>query len=256
MNITIIQTHLHWQDKQANLAMFEQKIASITESTDLIVLPEMFNTGFTMEAQPHAEREEESPTLQKMQKWAKEKQAAICGSIIAEDNGSYYNRMYFVLPDGTYQMYNKRHLFRMANEDEHFTGGETSVIIEYKGWKIKPLICYDLRFPIWSRNNANEYDILLYVANWPAPRKTAWSTLLKARAIENLSYCVGVNRIGKDGSELEYSGNSAIIDFKGEVIFENENDEISYTAKLEKEKLEAFREKFPAHLDADLFEIK
>ena len=254
MNVTIIQSSLHWQDRQANLNMFEEKIKSISKETDLIVLPEMFTTGFTMDAEPNAENG--NVTLSKMKEWASQKNAAICGSIIVEDKGNYYNRLYFVKPDGSYQSYDKRHLFRMAGEDERYTAGSEKVIIEYKGWKICPLICYDLRFPVWSRNVNNEYDLLIYVANWPAPRSSAWQTLLKARAAENLAYCIGVNRVGKDANGMDYCGNSAIIDFKGDVIFENENEEIIHSETLLKEELSEFREKFPAHLDADYFNIK
>lgn len=260
LKTTIIQTSLHWQDREANLQMFEDKIMSIKDVTDLIVLPEMFTTGFTMDVESNAELcKKESQfvtTVEKMQKWAKQKNAAICGSIIVEENDNYYNRLYFVKPNGEFHHYDKRHLFRMAGEDEHYSAGNEKIIIEYKGWKICPLICYDLRFPVWSRNVNNEYDLLIYVANWPAPRSFAWQTLLKARAAENLAFCIGVNRVGKDDNGMDYCGNSAIIDFKGQAIFENENEEITRTEMLSKFDLEDFRAKFPAHLDADEFEIK
>ena len=255
LQISIIQTNLQWQNVDANLRMFGSKINSIQEPTNLIVLPEMFSTGFTMDASSNAEPIEGS-ALTQMKEWASLKNAAICGSVIVEENRKYYNRLYFVKPDGSYQSYDKRHLFRMAGEDEHYTMGDKKVIVEYKGWKICPLICYDLRFPVWSRNVNNEYDLLIYVANWPAPRSTAWQTLLKARAAENLAYCIGVNRVGKDENDFHYSGNSAFIDFKGDVIFENENDEIVETQSFSKADLDSFRNKFPAHLDADQFEIK
>ena len=260
LKTTIIQTNLFWQDREANINMFEEKIMSLKENTDLIVLPEMFTTGFTMDAENNAEHcineLQFVPTVKKMQEWSKNKDSAICGSLIVEEKGIYYNRLYFVKPDGSYQYYDKRHLFRMAGEAEHYSAGSEKVIIEYKGWKIKPLICYDLRFPIWSRNVNNEYDLLIYVANWPAPRSTAWQTLLKARAAENLAYCIGVNRVGKDENDFHYSGNSAIIDFKGETVFENENDEVSHTETLSKRDLDSYRKRFPAHLDADTFDIK
>ena len=255
LKTTIIQTNLHWQNTEANLKMFEDKIFSIFEETDLIILPEMFSTGFTMDATNNAEKPE-GKAFQKMVEWAKNKNCTICGSIIVEEDDNFYNRLYFVKPDGSYQTYDKRHLFRMANEDQHYSAGSNKLIVEYKGWKICPLICYDLRFPVWSRNVNNEYDLLIYIANWPAPRSTAWQTLLKARAAENLSYCIGVNRVGKDENDFRYSGNSAVIDFKGDIIFENENDEISHTETLSKTDLENFRNKFPAHLDADEFNIK
>lgn len=258
LKTTIIQTNLHWQDREANLNMFEEKMMSIKEDTDLIILPEMFSTGFTMDAVHNAEHhneEEHLPTVTEMFHWAKLKNAAICGSIIVKELGVFYNRLFFVKPDGTYTIYDKRHLFRMAGEDKHYTAGTEKIIIAYKGWKICPLICYDLRFPVWSRNVNNAYDLLIYVANWPAPRSTAWQTLLKARAVENLSYCIGVNRVGKDENDFHYSGNSAIINFKGDVLYEKEDQEVIHTASLSKTELTAFREQFPAHMDADEFEI-
>lgn len=253
LKTTIIQSSLHWQDREANLLMFEEKIMSIKEETDLIVLPEMFTTGFTMEVEANAENGDY--TLSKMIEWSLIKNAAICGSVIVKENDNFYNRLYFVKPDGSYHQYDKRHLFRMAGEDEHYSAGNEKIIIDYKGWKICPLICYDLRFPVWSRNVNNAYDILIYVANWPAPRSSAWRTLLKARAAENLAYCIGVNRVGKDDNGMDYCGNSATIDFKGDCLFENENKEIIHTEKLDKEALNSYREKFPAHLDADSFVI-
>lgn len=255
LKTTIIQTNLHWQNIDANLEKFEEKIKSISEETDLIILPEMFSTGFTMNASNNAD-EMNGKALKAMQSWAKQKNSAICGSTIIKENENYFNRLFFVIPDGSYQHYDKRHLFRMANEHEHYSMGNEKLIVEYKGWKIRPLICYDLRFPVWSRNVNNEYDLLIYVANWPAPRSTAWQTLLKARAAENLSYCIGVNRVGKDENDFHYSGNSAIIDFRGDVIYENINEEIIQTETLNKNLLDEFRLKFPAHLDADQFDIK
>lgn len=258
LKITIIQSNLHWQDRTANVAMFKEKIISIQEDTDLIILPEMFSTGFTMDATHNAEHHNEDehlPTVTEMFHWAKLKNTAICGSIIVEELGAYYNRLFFVKPDGSYTIYDKRHLFRMAGEDEHYTQGTDKLIVEYKGWKICPLICYDLRFPVWSRNVDNAYDVLVYVANWPASRSTAWQTLLKARAVENLAYCVGVNRVGSDENDFHYSGNSAIINYKGDVLYEKEDQEAIHTITLSKDELTEFRTKFPAHLDADEFEI-
>lgn len=254
MKTTIIQSSLHWQDREANMKMFEEKIMSIKEDTDLVILPEMFTTGFTMDVKQNCDASE--ITLKRMQAWAKSKNAAICGSVIVKEDDKYFNRLYFVKPNGEFHHYDKRHLFRMAGEDEHYSAGNEKIIIEYKGWKICPLICYDLRFPVWSRNVNNAYDILIYVANWPAPRSFAWQTLLKARASENLAYCVGVNRVGQDNNGMDYCGNSGIIDFKGQTVFENENEEIIQTETLSKSNLEEFRKKFPAHLDADEFDIK
>ena len=254
LKTSIIQSELIWKDINSNLSMFDKKINSISKKTDLIILPEMFTTGFTMEIDFVNEKDEEL-IISKMQDWALTKNAAICGSIIVKENNNSYNRLYFIKPDGSYQTYNKRHLFRMADEDKYFTAGNEKIIIDYKGWKIRPLICYDLRFPVWSRNINNEYDLLIFVANWPTPRKNAWSTLLKARAMENLAYCIGVNRIGSDNNGMLYSGSSAIIDFKGDTIFENEDGDVIKTETLSKDNLDAFREKFPAQSDADNFDI-
>jgi len=254
LNISLVQTALVWENAAENLAAFERKIEKLDSNTDLIVLPEMFTTGFSMKPEQFAE-EHLGPSFQQMQKWAKQKQAAVYGSLIITVNEKYFNRAYFVFPDGSFQYYDKRHLFRMAKEDEHYSDGSERQIIEYKGWKILPLICYDLRFPIWSRNDLN-YDLILYVANWPERRSAPWRTLLRARAIENLSFVVGVNRIGEDGNGIDHSGDSALIDFKGDELshIQAHAEEIE-TLKLDAEALADFREKFPAHLDADRFEI-
>lgn len=254
MVITIIQSALYWQNPEANRAMFEEKIWQIDQSTDLIVLPEMFTTGFSMNAQALAEPMKFA-THKWMQQMAAQTRAVITGSFICVENGQYFNRLLWMQPDGNYDYYDKRHLFRMAKEHHSYTAGECMLVKEWKGWKIAPFICYDLRFPVWSRNVNQAYDLALYVANWPAVRSAPWSTLLKARAIENLSYVVGVNRVGTDDSGIEYSGDSAIIDFKGEVLFEKTQEEALYTTALDKDALVRFREKFPAHLDADEFSI-
>ncbi|EAY29614.1 amidohydrolase [Microscilla marina] len=254
MVITIIQSELYWQNPAANRAMFEEKIWQIDQPTDLIVLPEMFTTGFSMSVQPLAEPMNLT-THKWMQQMAAQTGAVVTGSFICVDKGQYFNRLLWVEPDGTYDYYDKRHLFRMAEEHHSYTAGERLVVKEWKGWKIAPFICYDLRFPVWSRNLHQAYDLALYVANWPEARRSPWRTLLKARAIENLSYVVGVNRVGKDDNGITYSGDSAIVDFKGEVLFEKTQDEIIYTKMLDKAALERFREKFPAHLDADEFVI-
>ena len=254
MVISVIQSDLHWQNPAANRAMFEEKIWQIDQPTDLIVLPEMFTTGFSMEAQKLAERMDLA-THKWMQQMAAQTKAANVGSFICVDQGRYFIRLLWVEPDGSFDYYDKRHLFRMAKEHHHYAPGERLVIKEWRGWKILPLICYDLRFPVWSRNVDQAYDLAIYIANWPEVRRAPWSTLLKARAIENLSYVVGVNRVGKDGNDIPYSGDSAIIDFKGETIFENAHEEVIHTTSLDKTALEQFRSKFPAHLDADRFEI-
>ena len=255
LNISLIQTHLHWQDVDANLNHFTDLISDIA-TTDLIVLPEMFTTGFTMQPELNAE-EQGGNGLQWMQQIAKQKNCAITGSIAVKENNHYYNRLYFVFPDGTYQQYNKRHLFRMGNEHQHYTAGDTKIIIDYLGWKICPLVCYDLRFPIWSRNTKqNTYDVLLYVANWPEARSFPWQQLLIARAIENQSYVVGVNRVGLDGNNINHSGNSLVLSPKGETLLNfTANNTKCKNVSLNYFSLIEFRKQFPAMLDADEFTI-
>ncbi|MCU0468623.1 MAG: amidohydrolase [Arcicella sp.] len=259
LSVTLIQTDLFWENPTANLANLEEKIAQISEPTDLIILPEMFNTGFTMNVKAVAEPMNLT-TFKWMKQQAKKTNAVVTGSYIVKEENHYYNRLIWMRPDGTYETYDKRHLFRMGGEHESFSGGNKQLIVELKGWWICPLICYDLRFPIWSRQRATEsstlaYDLLIYVANWPAVRSKVWDTLLQARAIENLSYCIGVNRIGEDGMGLNYSGNTAIIDFKGNHLFYQQDIEIVTTQTLCMSDLTDFRTKFPAFLDADAFEI-
>lgn len=255
MKITLLQSKLEWEDRHANLKSFENQIQSLESETDLIILPEMFTTGFSMHPELWAE-EHLGDTFQKMQSWAKQKQSAVLGSIIVKSDKQFFNRAYFVFPDGSFQYYDKRHLFRMAKEDEHYASGNQRVLVEYKGWKILPLICYDLRFPVWSRNDL-DYDLLIYIANWPERRSTPWKALLKARAIENLSYVAGVNRIGEDGNGVEHSGDSALIDFKGDEMSSIiPNRQMSETISIDKDALLEFKRKFPAHLDADTFTIE
>jgi len=324
LKITVIQSELHWENAAKNLAMFTEKIASIKEATDVIVLPEMFTTGFTMNSTQLAETME-GKTVEWMKQQAKSKNSAIVGSLIITENipfsggvrslshqslGAFYNRLIWAQPNGKIYTYDKRHLFRMANEHEFYTSGNERLIVEYKGWKICPLICYDLRFPVWSRNkefdvqglkfevdlknhekNSNPpavgqalkpqtsnlkpaFDCLIYVANWPEARKTPWSKLLEVRAIENQVYVVGVNRVGKspspthpegkgvsnpqvtEESGITYSGNSAIIDPKGNVISNiPEYQNYIQTIELNREELDDFRTKFPVGLDGDDFEI-
>jgi omega-amidase len=254
LRVTIIQTALHWQNATANRQMFSEKLAATKPATDLIVLPEMFTTGFSMNAQDLAE-EADGQTLQWMQEEAARYSAVLTGSVIVKQGESYFNRLYWVRPDGTHEHYNKRHLFRMAKEHHTYTAGAEKLLVELKGWNICPLVCYDLRFPVWSRNTQSQYDLLLYVANWPKPRANAWSTLLQARAIENLSYVVGVNRVGTDGNGHPYSGDSAIIHPKGYHLMETHEVEGVHTIILSKQELTDFREAFPAHLDADDFTL-
>ena len=254
LNITIIQSELFWEEPEMNCSMFEQKIHQIKGDTDVIVLPEMFSTGFTMSGKNVAEKPH-GPTTQWMGRMARETSSLVIGSVVIEENQKFFNRLLWVQPDGLIRTYDKRHLFRMANEHQVYTPGNSRLIEEWKGWKICPLVCYDLRFPVWSRNNSLDYDVLIYVANWPATRVGAWDTLLKARAIENLSYSIGVNRVGKDGNDIPYSGHSAVIDFKGDYIYQAFQQEEVCTIELDFESLKTFRKKFPAHEDADMFTI-
>jgi omega-amidase len=260
LSITIIQSSVHWENSTANLAAFEEKIWKVEKPTDVIILPEMFSTGFSMKPAGLAEMMNQN-TFRWMKQMASQTGALIIGSFIAKENGHYFNRLLWMEPDGSYRTYDKRHLFRMADEHKVYTSGENKFIGTWKGWNIFPLVCYDLRFPVWSRNGWNSadkrmnYDLLIYVANWPQPRVTQWDTLLRARAIENLSYVAGVNRVGDDGNGVPYSGHSAAIGPKGEEIFFAGESEIIKTVRLEYETLIAHRSKFPAYLDADNFTI-
>lgn len=260
LKVTLIQADLYWQSPTANLAMLEEKIWEIEGQTNLIVLPEMFTTGFTMDAASHAELMNFT-TMKWMKQQAAQTGAVVTGSYIVKEQGIFYNRLLWVEPDGSVATYDKRHLFRMANEDDTFTMGKERLVKEWKGWRICPLICYDLRFPVWSRNqylsneDKMEYDLLLYVANWPAVRISAWDTLLQARAAENLSYVVGVNRTGEDGKGIAYNGHSAVIDPKGIQQKSFEGKVGVHTVILSGENLMTYREKFPAYLDADEFSI-
>lgn len=292
LKITVIQSELHWENAAKNLAMFTEIIASITEATDVIVLPEMFTTGFTMNSAQFAETMD-GETVAWMKQQAKNKNAVVTGSIIIEDKvispsadgrcrGAFFNRLIWAQPDGKIYTYDKRHLFRMAGENQYYSAGNKRLVVEYKGWKICPLICYDLRFPVWSRNKEFKveslkfevdyseecrpepieghspppFDLLIYVANWPEARKTPWSKLLEARAIENQVYVVGVNRVGLDGKQMIYSGNSAVIDPKGNVMSNiAEHQNYIQTIELNREELDDFRAKFPVALDGDDFEI-
>ncbi|SOD96674.1 amidohydrolase [Spirosoma fluviale] len=266
MNITLLQTNLYWQDPVANRAMLEERIFNLPEPTDLIVLPEMFTTGFTMDARAVAEPMNLT-TFRWMKQMAAQTGAVVTGSYVVKENGRFFNRLVWMQPDGQFDTYDKRHLFRMAGEEGVYTAGTRRIVKEWKGWRICPLICYDLRFPVWSRNipppvptgfNPStdfDYDLLLYVANWPAARRNPWNTLLQARAIENLSYVIGVNRVGQDGNGHPYSGDSAVIDFKGEPLFRETDTETVHQQTLSLDELRAFRAKFPANLDADTFTL-
>ncbi|SFU58286.1 Predicted amidohydrolase [Pustulibacterium marinum] len=251
LKIAIVQTDLIWEAPQKNLENLYAKISN-AEKADVYVLPEMFTTGFTMNAKQFAESME-GVSVAWMKNLAREKQSVICGSLIINEEENYYNRFVWVLPSGEVSSYNKRHTFTLAGEHKVYQKGEELLLLDYKGWKICPLICYDLRFPVWARNT-KEYDVLLYVANWPQKRIQAWDALLKARAIENMSYVVGVNRVGKDGNQIPYNGHSAIYNELGEQLIFSEKEEIlMYT--LEKSTLEASRNHFKFLDDQDDFSI-
>lgn len=260
MKATIIQTHLHWENREKNIAHFDGLINTINE-TNLIVLPEMFTTGFTMDPAKNAEPWD-GETLQWLKEKAKQKNAVVTGSVAVEENGKYFNRLFWAQPNGDVKTYDKRHLFRMAKEDQHYTAGNKKMITQINGWNICPLICYDLRFPVFSRNtfsstdNKWQYDVLVYVANWPEVRSYPWKQLLIARAIENQCFVIGVNRIGKDGNDYAHSGDSVVINPRGEVISNTKaNEESVETVTLDHNYLEEFRKVFPAGLDADAFEL-
>jgi omega-amidase len=252
LNISLIQTDLAWENPQANFRNFEKKINTLTAGPDLIILPEMFNSGFSM----HFSEKNPSESLEWMSKMAFQTQAAIYGSIAISENEMNFNRGCFVQPDGEQTFYDKKHLFKYGKEHETYTAGSDAVIVDYKNWKIKPLICYDLRFPVWSRNVTPYYDLLIYVASWPIARIEAWKTLLKARAIENQCYVVGVNRIGQDGNGLFYNGQSLIVDYAGEVMTDTHDNNDIFSNNLSLENLQKFRAKFPFLGDADPFELK
>ena len=253
MKIALIQIPLVWEDPKSNRANIEQKINTLEAGIDLIVLPEMFTTGFTMQPERVAETMQ-GETIVWMQSLAKAKNFAITGSLVINEKGNYYNRLLFVFPSGDIQFYDKRHLFTLAGEDQSFTSGKHKLIFEYQGWNICPLICYDLRFPVFSRNTEN-YDLLIYVANWPKTRINAWDTLLKARAIENMSYTIGVNRLGVDDNNLEYVGHSQIVDYLGNPVIEPQTTEGVFIAEIDKNSLIETRKKLDFLKDKDNFEL-
>ena len=259
LHFTIIQTSLFWEDKGANLDKLGQKIRSIQEPTEIIVLPEMFNTGFSMQPAIMGETME-GPTVDWMRRLSAEKKAIITGSLIIEENRKYYNRLIWMLPNGQLGYYDKRHLFAFAGEDQHYTPGNKRLIASVKGWKINLQICYDLRFPVWARQQKNEetqkeYDVLLYVANWPEKRIEHWQKLLPARAIENQCFTIGVNRVGLDGHNIEHSGDSMIVGPLGEILYHCAYEEDVFHIRLEKEEVNNTRAQFPFWKDADDFTI-
>lgn len=254
LNVVLIQTDLVWENPDQNRINLSTKINAIVDPVDVIILPEMFVSGFTMQPQNVAETME-GETISWLKTVATKKQAAIIGSLVIKENDHYYNRLVFVFPNGNIEHYDKRHTFTFAGEDKVYASGGKKIIVEYKGWKICPLVCYDLRFPVWSRNTEN-YDVLIYVASWPAIRMVAWDTLLKARSIENMSYCVGVNRVGKDANNHDYSGHSAVYDVLGKRIDNIPIDkEAVEIVSLKKEVIEQNRSKFNFLLDQDQFSI-
>jgi omega-amidase len=250
LTVTLIQTELFWEDIPANLAMFDRKVDEVSEKTDLIILPEMFTTGFSMNAGKLAEPMNGSAVLWILSK-AREKNAHILGSVIIGEGGGYYNRLLWAQPDGALMTYNKRHLFRMTGEHEVYTAGISHLTVTVNGWKVRPFICYDLRFPIWTRNIDNQYDVAIFIANWPDLRSAHWKLLMAARAVENQSYVIGVNRLGEDGNGLAYSGDSSIIDPIGNILFQHADAPCIHTASLKFNSMKKYREDFPAWQDAD-----
>ncbi len=275
LTITTIQTNLAWENKAANLQVLERKMNELDQKTEIIVLPEMFSTGFSMNPQLLAETMD-GETIEWMKDIASKHKIILTGSLIIQEDDRYFNRLVWMLPNGQFGYYDKRHLFAYGEEDKHYTAGNKRLIASVKGWKINLQVCYDLRFPVWARNRVlqtdqitdesqvtsetqaagsirPEYDILIYVANWPERRSHAWKTLLCARAIENQSYVIGVNRVGRDGNNINYSGNSLVIDPLGEVLYHMPDEEDIFTITLQKEDLQEVRSKFPFWKDADDF---
>ena len=258
LTITLIQTNLFWENKKANLEMLQQKIESIKERTEVVILPEMFSTGFSMKPESLAETMD-GETMQWMQKIASKKRIILTGSLIIKEEEKYFNRLIWMLPNGKYGFYDKRHLFAYADEHLHYTKGNKKLIASVKGWKIHLQICYDLRFPVWARqppgNLDNQYDLLINIANWPEKRNRAWKALLQARAVENQCFVAGVNRIGEDGNTIKYSGDSSLIDPMGEIIYQKNNKEDTFTYTLQKQKITETRSQFPFWKEADSFLI-
>ena len=267
LTITTIQTNLIWENKQANLQMLETKLNSIQPPTEIVVLPEMFSTGFSMQPKLFAETMD-GETVNWMKRMAITKKIILTGSIIIKEDGNYFNRLVWMLPNGQYGFYDKRHLFAFAHENQHYTAGKKRLIASVKGWKINLQICYDLRFPVWARQApsqstemasgadvALEYDLIIYVANWPQKRIDAWKTLLAARAIENQCYVIGVNRVGNDGNDIYHSGNSVVINPLGETLYQKADEEDINPITLEKNDLAAIRKQFPFWKDRDDFTL-
>lgn len=260
LTVSLIQSNLYWEDKERNLQQFAAKIAALPAHSQVVVLPEMFSTGFSMRPEVLAETMD-GPAVAWMQQTAHDNRKIITGSLIIEEEGNYYNRLVWMLPNGTFYHYDKRHLFGYAGENNHYTAGDKRLIVQVNGWKLCLQVCYDLRFPVWARQKVNAdtneglYDILLYVANWPQRRSLPWKTLLQARAIENQAYVIGVNRVGHDGNDIYHSGDSSLIDPLGNIIWQQADDETAFTHTFEKAELQQVRTQFPFLNDADPFVI-
>ncbi|QBQ42307.1 amidohydrolase [Sphingobacterium psychroaquaticum] len=254
IKITVFQAYLFWENVEKNLNNLSLRLSALKEKTDLIILPEMFNTGFSTNVEKCAETMN-GPTMHWMYEHAKAYGCVIAGTLTIKENDKYYNRFVWMYPDGNYVHYDKRHLFGMVNEDEVFTAGTSRVVVELKGWRICPMVCYDLRFPVWSRNLGGAYDLLVYTASWPDKRSAHWRTLIPARAIENQAYVIGVNRVGYDGNEVYYSGGSMCISPVGDVVYYKPEDEDLYTFTLNPTELIKSREQFPFLKDADSFTL-
>lgn len=257
LTFTLLQQALVWEDKTANIQNFSSIIHNIHEHTEVVVLPEMFSTGFSMRPEIFAEKMD-GPTVTWMRNTAAEKKIILTGSLMIEENGQYHNRLIWMLPNGEYGYYDKKHCFGYAGEDKHYTPGSKRLIASVKGWRINLQICYDLRFPVWARQQQHdgpEYDVLVYVANWPERRNHAWKTLLQARAIENQCYVIGVNRVGRDGNDIYHSGDSMVIDAMGTILYEKAHGDDVHTITLEKQPLDDIRSKLPFLKDADPFTI-
>lgn len=254
LNVTMVQPDIVWEDKAANLLQYEEYISSVQGKKEVVVLPEMFSTGFSMAPEKLAESMD-GKSVSWMKDIARNYGCILTGSLIIEEGGNYYNRMLWVQPDGKLGYYDKRHLFGYANEDEHYSAGDKRLIVSVKGFRICLQVCYDLRFPVWSRNKGEEYDVLLYVANWPERRSMAWKALLQARAIENMSYVIGVNRVGEDGNGINHSGDSSVFDPLGNLLWQESNKAIAHTVTIEKEQVTSARAQFSFLKDADKFMI-
>jgi omega-amidase len=260
LQVALLQNDIYWEEIDANLAQFEEQIWKIDDQVDLIVLPEMFTTGFTMSPKKIFEPVN-GRTMTWMRQMADQTKAVVMGSHVVNDGGTFRNRMSIIKPDGSYTFYDKKHLFGLAGEDAHYQRGKERVIVDIAGWRIMPLICYDLRFPVWARsrkaeNQLYEYDLMVYVANWPSPRVHAWDTLLQARAIENQCYVVGVNRTGEDELKNTYPGRSGVYNYLGETVAVMNNNPGTVIAKLEGEEMTVFRNRYPFQADADDFDLK